>query len=124
MSDPKPIPRPLPICHSRHALADTDERFFCAHPRVFATRSVVSYEFCRACDYWRLPAPSEPRRVPARLIDHRPGPCRYLGDEIGLRRCATCRGDVRVKVFACRHPAHAETTLGDCEACDDFDQTS
>lgn len=117
-------PRPLPTCHSRHTLPGTEERFFCAHPQVFATRSIVSYEFCRACELRRLPAPDAPRALPARLIDHRPGSCRYLGGEIGQRRCNTCLGDVRIKVFSCHHPQHAETTLSDCQVCNDFMPTS
>jgi hypothetical protein len=46
--------------------------------------------------------------------------CTFLGPQTGSRECPTCRGKVRLKVFACGHPAHAETTLPDCDMCQDF----
>jgi hypothetical protein len=33
----------------------------------------------------------------------------------------TCRGNVRVKTFACAHPAHVETTLAECASCPDYE---
>ena len=49
------------------------------------------------------------------------GTCTHLGDPTGaLRDCQSCRGTVKAKVFACRHPAHRETTLRECQACPDW----
>jgi hypothetical protein len=45
-----------------------------------------------------------------------------LGEQIGTRDCPSCRGKVRLKVFACSHPAHGETTLPDCDLCEDFQE--
>jgi hypothetical protein len=45
-----------------------------------------------------------------------------LGEETGLRDCPSCLGNVRLKVFACSHPAHGETTLQDCGACADHEE--
>ena len=47
--------------------------------------------------------------------------CRHLGAETGQRECASCGGRVRIKVFACRHPRHGETTLSECLRCADYD---
>jgi len=47
--------------------------------------------------------------------------CRHLGGETGLRECKTCQGHVRVKTFACSHPAHGETTLAECGTCADYE---
>ena len=47
--------------------------------------------------------------------------CVHLGAQIGTRACATCNsGNVRLKVFACGHPLHRETTLPECATCRDF----
>ena len=66
------------------------------------------------------PPPAEFRVLPPRFFERLQAACRYLGDQTGLRECPTCRGHVRVKVFACRHPNHVETTLAECEQCRDF----
>jgi FkbM family methyltransferase len=51
---------------------------------------------CRVCWLWR----NDDRY--RRLWGEPPGPCRHLGpDVVGLRQCPTCRGNVRVKEFAC-----------------------
>jgi hypothetical protein len=57
--------------------------------------------------------------------------CAYLGEAIkdadgrqAERNCPTCQGNVRVKVFACRHPGHAgdpTTTIKDCRTCGDYE---
>lgn len=47
-------------------------------------------------------------------------PCAFLGAQIGLQECETCGGNVRLKLFACSHPAHDETTFQQCEACPDY----
>lgn len=47
--------------------------------------------------------------------------CAHLGDVIRLEDCKTCRGTVRVKVFACHHPDHADTTLAFCRTCPDYE---
>ena len=53
-------------------------------------------------------------------MKHRITPCRYLGQQTGERSCPTCSGNVRLKVFACSHAAHVETTLPECGACGDY----
>lgn len=58
--------------------------------------------------------------VGATVADDRPRPCLHLGDVLRLDDCATCKGTVRVKVYACSHPAHAETTLSGCRTCPDY----
>jgi FkbM family methyltransferase len=51
---------------------------------------------CRVCWLWR-----NDNRY-RRLWGEPPGPCVHLGPEVvGLRQCPTCRGNVRVKEFAC-----------------------
>jgi hypothetical protein len=109
----------LPDCHSRRFFDGESAVFFCAHPDLHAKDNVVTEGICQACPYWQQPPPPTFR-------DFTPGPppkprrlCLHLGEQIGLRECPTCRGTVRVKVFACAHPAHLETTLRDCTRCPD-----
>ena len=109
----------LPACHSRRELEPGGKVFFCAHPNVHALQQKVTAEICKACTRWRDPPPktfrdpdtSEPQR----------GPCFYLGDQTGLRACDTCRGKVQLKVFACEHPLHHETTRDECQKCVDHE---
>jgi hypothetical protein len=54
----------LPECHSRRVVNGDETRFFCAHPAMHAPDSVVHAGICRACDYWRLPAPDQFRPFP------------------------------------------------------------
>jgi hypothetical protein len=49
------------------------------------------------------------------------GPCSYLGEQIGLRDCPPCGGRTQLKVFACSHPAHTETTWDECQRCPDHE---
>jgi hypothetical protein len=61
-----------------------------------------------------VPCPAEgaPEPPPDR------GPCPFLGGRTGERECETCAGRVRLKTFACAHPAHGpETDLGRCRTC-------
>ena len=60
--------------------------------------------------------------VPRRLLSA--PPCRYLGRQSGSRKCKTCKGNVQLKVFHCRHPEHEETTLRECARCADYQQRS
>lgn len=113
--------KPLAPCHSRRELSGTDARFICLHPKVHSPNNIVSYEFCRQCALWRQPPPAEFRALPPHFFERLQGPCRHLGEQVGLRDCPTCRGHVRVKVFACGHPNHVETTLAPCEQCNDFE---
>lgn len=53
------------------------------------------------------------------------GPCQFLGPQTGLRECTGCRGNVRVKEFACTHAEHvaagrSTTTYRDCQQCGDY----
>jgi hypothetical protein len=107
---------PPPPCHSRRTIDGIHDRFFCAHPRLHSRTGLVTKEMCMACPLWREPPPKTFRAYP--LAPPR-GRCRHLGQETGLRDCPSCRGSVRVKVFACRHPGHHETTLAECASCKD-----
>jgi hypothetical protein len=48
------------------------------------------------------------------------GPCVYLGEKTGERLCASCRGQVWLKVFVCRHPHHDQTVIRECMRCQDY----
>jgi hypothetical protein len=87
-----------------------------------------------------IAGPHDPASVPAGpprfepapvvLVGSRP-PCVYLGlpipDEGGgqaMRECASCRGSVRLKLWACLHPGHEgrpETTTRECLGCGDYE---
>jgi hypothetical protein len=107
----------LPPCHSRRTLEGESNRYFCAHPRFHSKTGLVTGEVCLVCPLWREPPPAAFRPDPG---PSQRGRCQHLGEQAGLRECPSCRGSVRVKVFACRHPAHLETTLAECAACADF----
>jgi hypothetical protein len=110
---------PLPPCHSRRELGPGDTTYFCAHPSVVVQDGLVTAGICQICDFWKQPPPPAFRTYPLPAAKPR-GPCVFLGEQTGLRDCKTCRGSVRVKVFACSHPRHQETTLSDCAVCPDF----
>jgi hypothetical protein len=80
----------------------------------------VTREICFDCHY-RLDPPAEYRVFPPPPGRYATVPCGFLGKTVGLRPCPICRGTVQVKVFACQHPRHAETTLAECAYCSDFD---
>ena len=111
----------LPPCHSRRAFAGETALFFCAHPNHHSQDNLVTSEVCAVCPLWRQPPPAVFRQAPVTLPAKRGGPCRFLGPETGLRECLSCSGLVRVRVFACLHPRHQETTLRECESCRDFE---
>lgn len=109
----------VPFCHSRRVLpGDPPGVYFCAHPRVHARGSRVDDGVCRACGLWREPAPVAFRTGPA--PDPRRATCLHLGSQVGERECESCRGRVRLKVYACGHPDHGEVTLADCATCGDY----
>lgn len=110
----------LPPCHSRHEVKPDSNQYFCTHPQMFSKDGLVSPEICKLCHLHRLPAPQNPRPFPQTGIKIRSGPCWYLGDQTGLRQCASCGGKVQVKVFQCNHPHHESTTYRDCDFCDDY----
>jgi len=62
------------------------------------------------------PKPKRPRRIPAYAR-----PCLYLGGQLGERDCKSCKGSVRLKVFACSHQRHDDTTIRDCKTCADYE---
>jgi hypothetical protein len=109
-------PMSLPYCHSRHELEGEANVFYCAHPSMHVQDQRVRAEICQICTYWREPPPETFRPYPPPPPR---GVCRYLDEPCGLRECPTCLGNVRVKVFACTHPAHVETTLAECNVCPD-----
>src|SRR5262245_52758516 len=112
----------LPPCHSRRDYWPLEGIFFCAHPRVHVRDNLVSVAICRICSRFLEPPPAEFRPYPVILTSERQGPCLHLGDQVGLRECSTCQGNVKLKVFGCSHPAHGETTLPDCERCVDYER--
>src|SRR5260370_24113003 len=110
----------LPPCPARRHFEQETDVFFCAHPQHHVQDNLVTAEICRICQLWRQPAPSEFRPfVASAHPKRRDGACSYLGEQVGLRECPTCRGTVRVKVFACHHPRHRETTFSECAQCPD-----
>jgi hypothetical protein len=110
----------LPVCHSRRHIEPASSTFFCAHPRHHSALNLVTAELCVICPLWREPPPATFRPVP--LVMPKPrGTCAHLGEQTGLRDCPSCRGSVRVKLFACSHPLHVETTLAECATCPDFE---
>lgn len=58
--------------------------------------------------------------TPAKTAPYR-GPCVHLGEEKGTRPCLSCRGNVHVKIFECRHDLHLDTSLRKCQTCPDYD---
>ena len=75
--------------------------------------------------FLHIASSTEPKRdlpVPRRLLSA--PPCRYLGRQSGSRKCKTCKGNVQLKVFHCRHPDREETTLRECARCADYQQRS
>jgi hypothetical protein len=113
----------LPPCHSRRELEPGLPPFYCAHPDVCTPNQHVTAELCRICSHWREPTPEVFRPFPpVALPPPDAGPCFHLGGQTHLRDCPTCRGNVRVKVFACEHPLHVETTLAECARCGEHDE--
>jgi hypothetical protein len=105
----------LPPCHSRRPIPLPGVAF-CAHPKMHAPDNLATPEICAVCSYWREPPPADFRPV---VMTKPRGPCKSLGPQTGLRECASCGGRVRVKVYACSHPRHGETTLAECIRCED-----
>jgi len=112
----------LPPCPARHSLAGNRELFFCAHPQLFIRDCAVTGPICTSCRLWQEPPPERMRPLPMVWPPKPRGQCSYLGQQTGLRECNTCAGSVRVKVFACGHPRHGETTLTECANCPDFQE--
>lgn len=110
----------LPPCHSRRLVELTGTVFFCAHPGHHSVSNLVTRETCHSCSLWQLPSPPEFRQFPPAPPSVRLSPCQYLGEQNGLRDCPSCGGTVRLKVFACVHPRHQETTLAECLQCPDY----
>jgi hypothetical protein len=108
----------LPPCHSRRTLDPDRGVFFCAHPLMHAPNNLVTPEICSICSLWREPPPATFRPV---VLAKPRGRCRHLGESTGVRPCSSCRGVVNVKVFACDHPNHGQTTLRECETCPDHE---
>ncbi len=114
----------VPPCHSRRSLEGQSNLYFCAHPLLHSNNQLVTEEVCRVCPLWREPPPAEFRAFPPVPPPLPRGLCHYLGEETGLRECPSCRGMVRLKVFACHHPRHRETVLTECASCVDYEALS
>jgi hypothetical protein len=112
----------LPLCHSRRAIEGRTDEALCVHPRVHVRDNLVTASLCRQCSFWREPAPASFRIEAPQYVGQRALSCIHLGNQTGLRPCPTCRGSVSVKVFACHHPRHGETTLAECFQCSDFEE--
>jgi hypothetical protein len=69
---------------------------------------------CVICPLWQQAAPPRFRKFPPDPPPRPRGPCLYLGEPVAWRECLSCRGSVRIKLFACAHPRHQETTLAEC----------
>lgn len=108
----------LPYCHSRREYDRPSKTFFCAHPNVHLPGNVVTSDICRICTRWQDPAPKKFRPFSAAARD---GPCWHLGEQIGLRNCSSCRGNIQIKVFDCGHPSHESTTIKECLHCTDYE---
>ncbi len=91
-------------------------------------KSRHDFELCRRREDWfaafergdtviqRPPAPSPPLR----------NNCRHWGEELGTEDCPSCRGNIRIKVFACN--IHDRCTLRKaleetacCAGCGDYE---
>jgi hypothetical protein len=88
------------------------------------------YDLC-ACRGDVHPRMSEAYRrlwdgMPQLDTPNRSKPCFYKGEATGeLRQCGSCQGNVREKIFQCKHPGHAlnpTTTVRACEQCADWRQ--
>jgi len=110
----------LQPCQSRRDLRPDQDQYFCAHPRVFSRGNVVTSHFCRGCILRTKPPKQFRPFMPPPAMVHK-GLCFYLGEQRGLRKCESCRGEVKLKVFGCRHPLHEETTVNDCKHCGDYE---
>jgi hypothetical protein len=111
----------IPPCHSRREIPGKLNLFYCAHPELGAHDQLVTPEICKMCKL-RTAAPPEkfrPFPPPSGFIT-RDGPCQHLGEFLEYRTCPTCRGNVRLKVFACGHSQHVDTTLVGCGQCPDY----
>jgi hypothetical protein len=51
----------------------------------------------------------------------RPGPCTFLGADLRTEDCPSCTGTVRIKIYACSHPDHEDTTIMGCRSCPDYE---
>lgn len=109
-------------CCSRRPYRPDDGLWFCANPRVGVGRdNLVTLAFCNVCRLRDVPVPADkllpfsPPNIPKYS-----GPCQHLGEVIRLQVCATCRGNVELKIFSCNHPGHDTTTIKVCQACADY----
>ena len=108
-------------CAARADWIRNHGRFFCRHPRVHVRDQIVSANVCRQCVSRTTVNIASQRPYPTLNLVNRSGPCFHLGGQTGERKCETCQGEVRQKVFACLHPEHSETTVKDCDRCGDYD---
>ena len=111
----------LPFCHSRREYDASAGVFFCAHPNVHIARNLVDSQVCRPCEWWRKPPPEEFLPHFGSIAANHNGKCWFLGEQVGLRDCPSCNGNVRLKVFDCRHVEHEVTTLEECNRCVDYE---
>jgi len=110
----------LPDCYARRAISGETRRFHCLHPKVHIRDQIVTPAICGICTRWQEPRPESLRPDSDLVRIDRGLHCRFIGSEIGLRPCPTCRGTVNLKLFSCSHPSHMETTLHECRLCADY----
>jgi hypothetical protein len=116
-----PATEGLHFCHSRREYDASAGIFFCAHPQVHIARHLVDSQVCRQCEWWQRPAPEEFLPYFPGFEPHQNGRCWFLGEQVGLRACPSCKGNVQIKVFDCRHADHEVTTLDECNLCPDYE---
>lgn len=102
----------LDPCHCRNNVPDIVDRFFCAHPAVAATDSMVAAAVCQVCGFRNSPPPASLRPVPRYLRNPRDvEPCLFLGP--------AAREELRSS--HCLHPSHGLTTQTQCNRCRDYE---
>ena len=70
---------------------------------------------CRNCAW----SHSRPARRNCPGVKDRTDPCVHLGETIGMKNCPSCKGAVKIKIFACE--LHGQATMqkrvGGCACC-------
>lgn len=99
---------------------ECDGAGWCPRHRLEKTR--FEFEMCRRMLSWfELWGRGGLRRRAIR----RESPCLHRGEVVGEVECSSCKGRVRIKVFACA--VHGDCTIrrvpgdrSDCDSCDEY----
>ena len=104
---------PLDPCDCRKEVPGIQNSFFCAHPAVVATESIVASAVCRSCGFQNSPPPAAMRPVPRHLrFPQDIQPCLFVGS----------RNASDSHAFDCCHPSHGVTTQEQCNRCGDYEE--